>query len=243
MTSYFFGEATSPLYGIYTPADSLTDRSEGVVLCYPLSKEYMRAHWAFRQLADLLAAKGFHVFRFDYSCTGDSAGDDADASWDRWVADIGAAMGELRDASGARKISLVGLRAGACLALEAAPRFKADRLVLWDPLVDGPTYFGELESARGIVSFRYPKVIDRLRSYRTSSAVILPKTLPTSLVHGFDSTGFSEIAAGLSAAGPKVRRVFCADAGGWGDPASWEARLLAGPALKAIADELQGGTR
>jgi hypothetical protein len=127
------------------------------VLCYPVGGEYLRAHRAFRQLTNLLVRSGVHVLRFDYSGTGDSAGDPLDATLDRWTADVGTAVEELRDSAGIASVSLAGLRLGAVLALGAARAaasdaanaagapLRVDRVALWDPVADGRVFLDAME--------------------------------------------------------------------------------------------------
>jgi pimeloyl-ACP methyl ester carboxylesterase len=105
----------------------------------------MGAHWAFRKLAALLARDGFHVLRFDYYGTGDSAGDSHEGSAAVWVDNIREAASELRDIASVREISIVGMRLGATLATRAAGEGLSVRnLVLWDPAVDGKSHVREL---------------------------------------------------------------------------------------------------
>lgn len=145
MNPFFFGSSKEPLYGVYHPPKAKTPRSTAVVLCYPLWHEYMRAHRAFRQLAMLLSKAGFSVLRFDYFGTGDSAGESDAGDVARWTRDIATAIDELKDTSGVSKVSLVGLRVGASLAAAvAAQRKDLDRIVLWDPVVDGKAYVAKM---------------------------------------------------------------------------------------------------
>jgi alpha-beta hydrolase superfamily lysophospholipase len=114
-------------------------------------------HWAYQKLAVLLASNGFSVLRFDYSCTGDSAGDSEDAALDQWVDDIRVAADELRDSAGVRRVSLVGMRLGGVLAMRAATAGLTVRdLVLWDPIVDGQRYFNQIEKGESWVSKLHP---------------------------------------------------------------------------------------
>jgi len=145
MNPLYFGKAPRSLFGIYHPPKATQARGAGVVLCYPFGQEYMRAHRAFRQLAMLLAKAGFHVFRFDYSCTGDSSGEGVDASLAEWVQDAREAADELKETAGITHVSFVGLRLGAAIAcLAAAGRGDVDQVVLWDPAVRGRDYLGEV---------------------------------------------------------------------------------------------------
>ena len=90
------------------------------MLCYPWGQEYLRAHRSMRLLADMIAARGCDVLRFDYSGTGDSGGDATTASFVEWESDIETAIDELKDMAGVSRVSLVGLRLGATLAARVA---------------------------------------------------------------------------------------------------------------------------
>lgn len=140
MNPFYFGPSDRPLFGLYTRSRGVDD-APAVLLCYPVGSEYMRAHRAFRQLNMLLNRAGFHVLRFDYSCTGDSAGEGLDASTATWLDDIDWAIDELQDTAAVERISVVGLRWGATLAAEACrDRDDIDQLILWDPVISGRAY-------------------------------------------------------------------------------------------------------
>lgn len=141
---FFFGAAGRRLYGSYhIPAEPARDC--GVLVCYPMGQEYVRAHRACLNLAQRAAQAGFPSMRFDYSGTGDSAGDDASADLDLWKADIHAAIDELCDRAGVSAVALAGLRFGAPLAAAvAAKRQDVVGLALWDPVVNGAAYLDEV---------------------------------------------------------------------------------------------------
>lgn len=148
MKSYYFGPQSSRLFGVYDPPSTSADRDLGVVICHPFGAEYLRAHRALRQLALRLAGVGFHVLRFDYRGTGDSAGTLEDASVEGWEADALAALESLKAAAGVSQIALVGMRLGAAIAcLAARSRRDVRSLVLWEPIRDGPSYLDELWAA------------------------------------------------------------------------------------------------
>ena len=141
----YFGDSDKPLYGVYDPPRSSTILDEGVLLCYPLAQEYMRSHWAFRQLVSQLVKTGFHCMRFDYFGSGDSAGSSIDGSMDQWHSDVDTGLTELRDMTGVMKLSLVGLRFGAAIAATAPLQaHKVRNLILWDPVVSGAAYLENL---------------------------------------------------------------------------------------------------
>ena len=148
MNPFFFGTSDRPLFGVYHPPKAKQARKSGIVLCYPMGQEYMRAHRAFRQLAMGLQRAGFHVLRFDYSGTGDSGGDGLSGTVARWTEDVATAIDELKETAEVSRVSLVGLRLGASLAaLAAASRDDVDCVVMWDPVVSGKSYLEELMPA------------------------------------------------------------------------------------------------
>lgn len=155
MEPLHFGIPPHTRYGVfYGPRAGAVPRpvdggSRGVLLCYPLGHEYLRAHRAFRNLALALQRSGLPVLCFDYVGTGDSEGDGSAANLTQWQADIDAAADELKRRSGVSRVSLVGLRFGATLAtLAAARRSDVDTLVLWDPVLTGQGYLDELEAVQ-----------------------------------------------------------------------------------------------
>lgn len=114
----------------------------GAVLCAPLAEEKLWSHRVFVSFARELAARGFAVLRFDFRGEGDSDRAFEDSDLDTRLADTAAAIDELkRRTHGLGKVTLVGLRLGATIAAAAAAgRDDVDRLVLWDPVVDGADY-------------------------------------------------------------------------------------------------------
>lgn len=117
-----------------------------MLLCYPGVQEYNGAHWLFRRLAGMLERAGYDVLRFDYFATGDSAGEGTEGRVRLWVENVAEAAAELREISGVRSLSIVGMRLGAALALRACSSdVRVRTLVLWEPVVAGSEYLSELE--------------------------------------------------------------------------------------------------
>ncbi len=162
MQPIYFGKAGKQLFGAYhLPRGRRRAVDAGVLLCYPGVQEYMRTHWAFRKLASLLVREGFHVLRFDYHGTGDSAGTGDQGRVAQWCADIRSAAAELQDLGSVSRVSVVGLRLGAALAaLTAHDGLEVRDLVLWEPAIDGRSHIRELESIQRISfgSFAHPPV-------------------------------------------------------------------------------------
>ena len=142
--AFFFGDRATQLFACHHPP-SASASEYGAVLCYPMGHEYVRTHRLYRFLARRLADAGFHVLRFDYFGTGDSAGEFEEARLERWVDDTRAAFGELRRRFLVRHVYAAGLRLGAAVALLAGIKHGGlDGLVLWDPMTSGPGYLEDV---------------------------------------------------------------------------------------------------
>lgn len=141
----FFDGQNGPLYGVHHAPDPGADRSHGVLFLPPLGQDYKRCHKPLQKLARDLASAGFHVLRFDYAGSGDSAGRSVVASWslDTWREDACDALRQLQQLSGARDVSAFGVRLGASVATQL--NVPLANLMLWDPIGDGPAYLEELE--------------------------------------------------------------------------------------------------
>jgi amino acid adenylation domain-containing protein len=144
-TPFFFGSAGERIFGMhYAPTASATGRA--ILVCPPVGWEYYRTHWALRKLARLLASRGHHVLRFDYSGVGDSWGSPHTASLHRWVADVRTAAVELAAISSSDGLSVIGLRLGATLSVLATEGgLAAERLVMWDPVLNGRQHLATLQ--------------------------------------------------------------------------------------------------
>lgn len=145
MTPFYFGDSKKQLYGVYHSSTAYTQNNEAVLICYPLWREYFRTHRAITQLANKLADSGFPVLRFDYYATGDSAGNTDECRLEQWLQDTETAISELKDLSAAGKVSIIGLRFGAALAALISQRIQINKLVLWDPVVNGKSYIQNMK--------------------------------------------------------------------------------------------------
>lgn len=191
MTPLYFGQSACRLFGIYHEPVVGLQRNTGVLMCYPLGKEYMRSHWAFRQVATQLVRAGFHVFRFDYRGTGDSADAGGEGDVPSWQEDIVAAAEELRDTAGTRDLALVGLRFGATLAALSSATLRPRDLVLWDPVMSGKRYLDGLRSLH--------RQLLRCRSYFATPRIdsnddeLLGYSYPTRMAASIDAVELSQV--------------------------------------------------
>jgi uncharacterized protein len=139
-TAYFFQRGGERLFAfLHRPAAACRG---GIVLCAPLAEEKLWAHRVFVSFARELAAEGYAVLRFDCRGEGDSDRAFEESSLTTRVEDTAAAIEELaRHQPGDTGLTLVGLRLGANVAaLAARGRRDVRRLVLWEPVLDGPAY-------------------------------------------------------------------------------------------------------
>lgn len=268
MNPFFFGSASRALYGTYHPpqvrAQPMSRASEGVVLCPPFGVEYMRSHRAFRQLTTLLTRGGFHVLRFDYGGTGDSAGDGLDATTDAWVADVRTAIQELQDTAGIEEVTLLGLRLGGAMALEAA-RGRPDvrRVILWDPVADGELYLREIlkvdsaaelddlmglcsrNSAReapalGVSGFPLPRSLSEgIRSLRPGGEGLAPG-MPVEVVASSASPHYEALRSRIAASGVAVTLHVVPSEGDWAEGDAFGSALLPQGIIQHMVDLMVG---
>jgi len=142
-TGFFFPSGGAQLYGfLEAPRDRM--RATGVLFVHGAFEERQDAHLVMRDAGERLASAGFATMRFDLFGHGDSDGEFCEATLSRWIDDTHEAARELLERSGCTRVALVGLRAGALVAAGAAaramPDVSLDRLVLWQPVIDGRTY-------------------------------------------------------------------------------------------------------
>lgn len=148
---FFFGE-TRRLYGCLHPAAGASTRRTAVLICPPVGQELIRAHRALLQLAVRLARSGFAVLRFDWSGTGDSAGDLADHGPRDWLDDVAVAAAELLRRARPQALAVAGMRLGATFGALGADGLRREgatpaALLLWDPVVRGGEWVEGLAAA------------------------------------------------------------------------------------------------
>lgn len=149
MTPFYFGPPDRQLFGIYHAPKRDTEGRAALLMCCPFGHEAIRAHRLYRVLADRIARLGTAVLRFDFFGNGESGGDDAQGEMTGWQRDLLSAHEELMRRSGSRTLTWLAARLGATLSLQSAPRAQGlERLVLWDPILDGPAYVKELHDAQ-----------------------------------------------------------------------------------------------
>jgi alpha-beta hydrolase superfamily lysophospholipase len=143
---YFASRGSDIFRWLHVPHDRACLGAVAVV-CPPVASEYTRSHRSLRHLCDRLAAAGIPALRFDYHGIGDSPGSDLDP--DRlgtWRANIVDAIAHARSVTGCERVYVIGVRLGATLAALATSDVPVERVVLWNPCVQGKAYVREMRA-------------------------------------------------------------------------------------------------
>jgi len=150
MNLLFFGDSSRQLFGAYHPPSASGVPARGAaLLCPPWGPEYFISHRILRRLASRLSDSGYHVLRFDYFGTGDSAGEREDGDLTSWYEDASLAVDELKDMSGFETVAVIGIRLGAVIGWRLArQRDDVTSVLMWDPVVDGTQYVRELRETQ-----------------------------------------------------------------------------------------------
>ncbi len=249
MNPFFFGPSTRPLFGVYTHGKGSGASGRSVLLCYPIGSEYMRAHRAFRQLHNLLARAGMNVLRFDYSCTGDSAGRGVEATAEGWLEDVDWALDELKDNAMTEAVSVVGLRWGATLAAAAcAVRDDVDHLLLWDPVLSGRAFLDTTVGSprptqvKGVEGFPYtPELVKGLDSMDLVDLLNGVRGAQVAALVAEERPEYRAVAEALRARGRGERLEIVPSPGSWEQADPFGDALIPQRIIQAIVERITEG--
>ncbi len=143
LESFFFGQDDS-LYGVFHRP--IGDLKKVVLVCSPTPYEDARLDFIINRLARRLVKNNIGLMQFHYFGTKDSAGDGAIESILRWKDDILMAHKEIQRRSQNTKVVGLGIRLGATLLWNAQEDINCERMVFWDPILDGTQYYQDLEN-------------------------------------------------------------------------------------------------
>jgi exosortase A-associated hydrolase 2 len=171
-----------------------------VIYLHPFAEEMNRARRMAALQARKLTSVGFGVLLLDLYGCGDSAGDFGDARWETWLGDVAAGIAWLqRDMP--RRLSLLGLRLGALLAMSVATGCREDleRVVLWQPVLSGTTMVTQLLRVRLAASMGETDAPQessrdlRLRLERGESLEVAGYEMAPELVRGIEDQDMESI--------------------------------------------------
>ncbi|HEV3116546.1 MAG TPA: alpha/beta hydrolase, partial [Gemmataceae bacterium] len=176
-SAFYLPSQGQPLFAWLHYRQTPPPLAHGVLLCPPLGHEQVHSHRAWHQLAEALAGAGFLVLRPDLHGTGDSAGmaEDADCH-SVWLANLHDARLWLQQNLGCDKVSLIGLRLGAALAMEVATTARVDNLLLWAPIVSGRRYIREMRALSLTATAQAPPLPDAPGAIEAAGFVISKQT-------------------------------------------------------------------
>jgi len=118
------------------------------VLCPPFAEEEKCARRVLTEIALDLQRAGHSSLLFNFSGTGDSEGDFANATLNNWRDEIVAMCALAGERSPKAKLHLLGVRLGASLAAQVAEKCAVENLILLEPLLDGKAYLAQLGQRR-----------------------------------------------------------------------------------------------
>ena len=128
---------------IFFSAFGQKNSKEAWVFCNPFLEEKVFSQRVYYNLAKTLAGHERLAFRFDYEGDGDSEGGCESVSLNDWVSDAKDAAAYIKNHYEINNICFFGLRLGASVAILAANETECKKLLLWEPIVDGKSYFDE----------------------------------------------------------------------------------------------------
>ena len=172
-----------------------------VIACAPFAEEMNRSRRMLVLFGEALAGRDIRCVLFDYSGTGDSAGEFGEATVARWLDDA-SDVARLVKVS-ARPVVWLGVRFGAHIAAEMARTCPDTRgLLLWQPVILGRTLvaqFLRLHTAAQITGAAAPAAEDpRQRLAQGQSAAVAGYELSPDLVGGLERLDLLQALSGLT---------------------------------------------
>ncbi len=139
LDAFFLKGAAGNLFSVYF--SPVGEKRATVIFLPPFVEEANRCRAIVSQQARVFAANGYGTLLIDPYGTGDSEGELENANWDIWLNDTLTAVNWINVHGGGR-IILWGVRLGALLAIDIANKHPGmfDRLLLWQPVIDGKIY-------------------------------------------------------------------------------------------------------
>jgi len=151
LAPFFLDAHSRRLFAVFTAPRKENPAETAVLFCPPFGEEIAKSRLTVATQARAFAAHGIATLRVDLSCTGDSEGEFADASWDDWLGDVEAAARWLVE-HGAERVVVWGLRLGALLAMDWLRRTDQAvfATVLWQPVFSGRQFLRQFLRMRTV---------------------------------------------------------------------------------------------
>jgi exosortase A-associated hydrolase 1/exosortase A-associated hydrolase 2 len=172
---FYLEGSRGPLLAIHYPPLATRHPLGDILLIPPFAEEMNRCRAMVSMQARSFSQRGIGTLILDPFGTGDSGGEFSEGSWDQWRDDLQRGIEWLRrNSSGCQ--TLWGIRLGAIMASEIAAQDPGiDRLLFWQPVVQGKNHFtqflririaAEMGQSDGI------KTTEQLRKLSTANETI-----------------------------------------------------------------------
>lgn len=158
------------LHAIYFPPVGTPHPAGDVLVVPPFAEEMNRCRAMVALQARAWAQIGIGTLVLDPFGTGDSAGEFQDATWGQWQADLRLGLAWLR-AQGQGCATMLGIRLGAVMASQlAAEDEHITRLLLWQPVLSGKTYYTQFLRIRIAAEMNLPDRVKTTNELRQRSS-------------------------------------------------------------------------
>jgi len=162
--------ARGPLVAVYHPPTAARHPAGDLLVVPAFGEEMNRCRQMVALQARALAAMGMGTLVLDPYGSGDSSGEFVDATWDGWRDDLQRGLAWLR-LHGQGCETLLALRLGALMAAELA---RADaglrRILLWQPVTSGKTFFTQFLRIRIAADLHLPDRVKTTNELRAQAA-------------------------------------------------------------------------
>jgi len=146
-TPAYIGDSGKEILSWYHETNSETTYTSTVVICPPISVEYMNSYRTLRYTADYFAAAGIPALRFDYLGNGSSVEKDKELSYiDSYIYSIRTACEYAKKRSGNENIILLGFRIGALFSAIYNEETPIKSMIIWGGIFNGKKYVRELKA-------------------------------------------------------------------------------------------------
>jgi exosortase A-associated hydrolase 2 len=202
--SFYLPSQAGNLFAMYYRPTEGAGEGYDLLYVHPFAGEMAASRNVIAGVARHLAGAGVGVLTLDLFGCGDSCGDFRDARWEIWRDNIASAVRWLRQ-QGLDRISLLGLRLGALLAMDfSAHSGESSDLILWQPVLSGETMLtqflrmnlDEMGDGPGGIQLTQPEYRKTLLPGQTIE--VAGYELSSELIHAIDKLSLSPLAHAFS---------------------------------------------
>ena len=166
--AFYFGPE-SELYGYFQPPLGIAQARGAVLICPPIGSDWTHIQFVVRKLQLKLADAGVASLRFDFYGSGDSIGEQSEASLNHWRRNLLDAWNQLEARAPSCTKLILGIGLGGGLAQEFAQRQGLAAPFLWAPVNDGADHLLQLRQAQRALRKRMRPILPLWPQWRRSS--------------------------------------------------------------------------